>query len=187
MRTTSPIKYAGFWIRSQAIFVDSIIYMVVTGVMGLLLGVGTNASLITGNIILALYYIICLASPWQGTLGKYLCKIHIQTADGKPITALRATARLIAFSLPSLPYTLVPLFYPGMDKLIQAFLSMDFYIINQVLRENLTLLHTLFSASRVSVIASIIWFLPIIFTKQKTGIHDLICRTRVVYSRAKET
>ncbi len=31
-----------------------------------------------------------------------------------------------------------------------------------------------------------IWFLPIALTDQKTGLHDLLCRTRVVYGRPED-
>tara|TARA_B100000989_G_scaffold296171_1_gene278830 strand:- start:1338 stop:1799 length:462 start_codon:yes stop_codon:yes gene_type:complete len=30
------------------------------------------------------------------------------------------------------------------------------------------------------------WFLPITFTQQRTGMHDLLCRTRVINGKAEE-
>jgi uncharacterized RDD family membrane protein YckC len=32
----------------------------------------------------------------------------------------------------------------------------------------------------IGVLTNILWFVPIAYTKEKTGIHDMICKTRVV-------
>lgn len=180
---TQP-NYAGFWIRSAAATIDSLFYTLVPLAVSVAFGEGSHTSFFLGNGLVVVYYVACLSSPWQGTFGKYILKLHVQTRDGGKITPLKALFRLIACAFPVIPFTLVPIIFPSMELLVQAFLTKDFFLIQRAMQSNKDLIYALLGTSWFALITMFIWFLPIVFSKQKTGIHDLICKTRVVHGRS---
>jgi uncharacterized RDD family membrane protein YckC len=110
---TGDLRYAGFWIRLLAKFVDGLILgiplfglMIVIGIMmargsgsgagpDLLMNlVGTLAQLIFYG--LSVLYSIFFVGKYGATPGKMVCKIHIVTATGEKVTYGRATGRAFA-------------------------------------------------------------------------------------------
>jgi uncharacterized RDD family membrane protein YckC len=114
---SSPLIYAGFWIRFAAIFIDGIILAAVNTAIRLAAGLGfyqsfgaglggprTVTGMISGTQI-ALYFIqmllgvsyeVLLIGAYGATLGKMACRIKVVVADGSKVSYLRALGRYFA-------------------------------------------------------------------------------------------
>jgi len=123
------MRYAGFWIRFAASFVDGIILNVVNMVIGFVIGLATATSVNDPNAALtglqvALYVVsmligVAYCTYFNGTFGatpgKMACGLKIVTADGQPITHLRAFARYWALMLSYLTF-LIGFIIAGFDS-----------------------------------------------------------------------
>ncbi|MGB4600714.1 MAG: RDD family protein [Trichlorobacter sp.] len=112
---TGELRYAGFWIRFGAKFIDGIILGLVNFVtsMASTLLVGSQKSPQAAITVLVLNMIINVAiavaynawfltSKYQATPGKIACGLKVVTADGVRISGLRAIGRYFAEMLSSL-------------------------------------------------------------------------------------
>ena len=99
-------RYAGFWKRFAAAFIDGIISMVGGGIIGFVFGFlmvagGTTNDLEVvqglGNILGALlgwvYFAVMESSPTQGTLGKMALGIQVVDLASQRISFGKATGR----------------------------------------------------------------------------------------------
>ncbi|MDB6110844.1 MAG: domain containing protein [Pedosphaera sp.] len=109
-----PLRYAGFWIRFAAVFVDGLIMKAVSVLMCLVAGfglvgsfTGTPASsssdfsvlpfvLMGLQIIIALGYEAFFIGKYGATLGKMACKIQVVVSDGSKVTYGRSIGRYFA-------------------------------------------------------------------------------------------
>ena len=123
VETANP-KYAGFWIRFAASFIDGIIIGIPIFFISFILGVfsifsSTNVNtnvyeesllildlfLYIGALMISvLYYAGMHASKWQGTLGKVIVGIKVTDLDGRRISFGRALGRFFATILSSILY-----------------------------------------------------------------------------------
>lgn len=119
--TPLSVAYGGFWIRVLAYIIDGVILgvtsqvlmipvsafivpsmvqvqpgneMAAIGSMFMLMGVSTFIS-----ITLFLFYFTFFHGRWGATLGKMACGLRVVTAEGEPITYMRAFGRFWAFML----------------------------------------------------------------------------------------
>lgn len=117
-------RYAGFWIRFVASFIDGIIVGIPITVIAFILGVFTfitssdvNAAMYEDTIailyiflyigtlmISLLYYAGMHASKLQGTLGKIIVGIKVTDMNGKRISFGRSLGRFLATILSSVFY-----------------------------------------------------------------------------------
>jgi uncharacterized RDD family membrane protein YckC len=116
--TTENIKYAGFWIRFLATFIDNIIiclaFYIIQTVTGIdLLGsdsASDDASTESGigSLIAFLIYIsymtITTGSSLQATLGKKALGLKVIRSDGDEITYLRAFGRFWAYTISNITF-----------------------------------------------------------------------------------
>lgn len=105
------MRYAGFWIRFAAYFLDSIILGIVNMMLGFIIGIaaagGGDPDAMLGlqivlNVIsigLAVAYFTFFNGRFGATPGKMACGLRVVTAEGQPITYLRAFARYWALVL----------------------------------------------------------------------------------------
>ena len=108
---TGELRYAGFWIRFVAKFLDGLILgiplviIIVAVIMAMASGGGgANSPVIDLVSILAqvafyvinLLYTIFFVGKYGATPGKMICKIHIVTGTGEKVTYGRATGRAFA-------------------------------------------------------------------------------------------
>ncbi len=106
------MRYAGFWIRFAAYFLDGIILGIFNMVLGFVIGLGAATSGDPSGVSIALQVILNLIGIVIGvsyftyfngrfgaTPGKMACGLRIVTAEGQPITYLRAFARYWAVLL----------------------------------------------------------------------------------------
>jgi uncharacterized RDD family membrane protein YckC len=108
---TTALRYAGFWVRFAAIFLDGVILLVLNIVLlGLMLGLSTSQSVgieSQSSVVLDLLSIIIqlgtglcyeavLIGKFGATLGKMACKIKVVTPEGGAVSYARAFARYFA-------------------------------------------------------------------------------------------
>src|SRR5688500_16329239 len=98
--------YAGFWKRLAAALLDLIIVVVPMLAVGIVVALVTGpksratfAADLSALAVLWLYFAGMETSSKQATLGKIAFGIRVVDLDGKRISFLRATARLLAKSL----------------------------------------------------------------------------------------
>lgn len=118
----SQRRYAGFWIRTLAILIDTLILTAVTWIItsffvpfilmvfaaGKMEGLSLEEILLAGatgayciyifltEVLYWLYFSILESSKWQASVGKKLLKLKVTDEEGKRITFLRATGRYFA-------------------------------------------------------------------------------------------
>lgn len=186
--TTITKHYAGFWIRALALGIDIVLYSFLLFLIELAFGHNTLLSKEVGAAVIALFYIACLSSPWQGTPGKKLLRLRIENVDSSIISVKRAMIRCFVVSIPFLPMVLFS-FHPAVvettlefqakvqNGLHQGELATYFYHIQQHRPIMLAYgLSTLFFILSVPF-----WYLPAAFTKEKKTVHDMLSGTRVVH------
>jgi uncharacterized RDD family membrane protein YckC len=145
------VRYAGFWIRFLAYFIDAIIINIVVAIIsfaaGALIGLAGNglhdsekvASIaggvgaIIGLICVFAYYVVFCSGRWQATPGKRMLGIHLITVGGEKVGGWLALGRYLAYIISSLPF------------------GIGFFMIG--------------------------------WNEEKKGLHDMICKTRVIYGK----
>ncbi len=168
MTTTS--NYAGFWRRAIANIIDMAILTIVSIALFSIIQTTNLIQDLTGQIIMAIYFIGFIASHYQATPGKILLKIKIESSDKDKLSLKGSIIRYLVWSAPTIPmlfFMLTPQYADGIETLEMG---------NQIIPKKLTLQMSL--STILTLIWSLIWFLPIAFTKDKKGIHDMICQTR---------
>lgn len=108
------MRYAGFWIRFAAVFIDGLVCGVITVPLNIwfqviMAQIGTNEAVIP--LVIAIYvcmllipalYMIFMHGKYGATLGKKAVGIKVVMSDGSPITYGRATGRYFAYLLSGL-------------------------------------------------------------------------------------
>lgn len=99
-----PVTYAGFWKRFLAVFLDWLVLLIPTAVVGFLVGIvfavgGAESSTLEsvgrlfGALIAWLYFALMESSAMQGTLGKKALGIKVTDQNGERISFGKATGR----------------------------------------------------------------------------------------------
>lgn len=107
------MKYASFWSRFLASFIDGIILYILGFIAGAIIGFvfaaisGTTTgipalSFLIGTVFGWLYYALLESSPKQATLGKQALKIVVSDLNGERISFGRASGRYFSKYLSSL-------------------------------------------------------------------------------------
>jgi uncharacterized RDD family membrane protein YckC len=136
--------------------------------------------MVVGGVIAYAYFIGLESSAWKATIGKRLMKIYVAREDGSRASPLRIFGRFILLRFPSYPLMVLdylPAYRNGFFKQIEATKDPD--TINSLLLSPLGKEYFIFLGG--TIVANIILYCaPIIFTKQKTGLHDYFSHTRVL-------
>ena len=105
------MKYAGFWVRFCAAFIDGIVVNIIGMIVGFIVGFIVGMTLgsteavqglagllggIIGIIISWLYFALMESSPKQATLEKQALGIKVTNLDGRSISFGQATGRYFA-------------------------------------------------------------------------------------------
>jgi uncharacterized RDD family membrane protein YckC len=111
---TSALRYAGFWVRFAAIFLDGIILLVGNTILQVVIGsaaglstdqaigIEPQANIILGVILLAIQfgtgicYEVVLVGKYGATLGKMACNVRVVTGEGSAVSYARALGRYFA-------------------------------------------------------------------------------------------
>jgi len=92
------LEYAGFWIRTAAYIIDSIVVGLVAFAIGFVLGdlqaeaIGTVINLLIG----VCYFALMESSTYQATVGKMAVGIKVGDHDGDAISVSNAIGRYFA-------------------------------------------------------------------------------------------
>ena len=120
MVASAALVPAGFWLRVGAALVDTVIFAVIGGLCGFMVGVG--ATLVSGGNTdpdslagatgfavgllsipgIWLYYAWFESSPLMATPGKLALGLRVTDLDGRPTSFWRASARYVARILSNL-------------------------------------------------------------------------------------
>ena len=187
MTEATKVAYAPCWTRTAAMAVDYIILMTLLLLMQQIIA---DAQL--QNIIYqaggAAYFILLEGSGRQASLGKALLKIHVTMDDGGRASFSRIAVRYFIWNFFGLPF-------------IGLTVSHDYaHFVETLLRlqaaggtaaasymhaaEGHALITKLWICFFIYAVPGIIlYWLPMIFTREKTGLHDFMTRTRV-YKKA---
>ncbi len=176
------MNYAGFWRRSIAVTLDTIVLGGVYALLDVFLKLDFAILSAIYYAIAAAYYIAMTSSKYQGTLGQMIMNIKIGDIARYRLSISQSSFRYILSIVPMIPVmyiTITPYFGELMSTMEQAEnLSPEEL---QAYFESPSVIEQTGKAMLVSTatcILSLIWFLPIAFTKEKTGLHDLISKQR---------
>jgi len=154
------VRYAGFWIRFAAQFIDGIIYFIVTSipsfVVGIIAGIygfdiKTPFLIVLTVVSVVLYWLypsLFISSKYMATPGKIICGIKVTDMEGNRVSFSRATMRY--------------LFKNGIGD------------IGNILGYIVPLLNVFFLFTLASPL-----FIP--FNEKKQAIHDMLAGTYVIY------
>ena len=133
-------------------------------------------SLVGRVMIVALpMYLFCFEyTQWHATPGKKLFNLKVVDTKRKKLSLYKVVFRVLLFRLLKIISFILFSFYS----------KHEIYIVVRSLMipslENIKLLITTVPEHAVLRLLFIIWFMPIIFTKNKMGVYELLSGTRVV-------
>ena len=167
---------AGFWRRLGAVVIDRVFIMIFWFAIEVFMGNDMFFKTALYLLILFVYYVGLWASDWHATLGKRIFNVYIVDYNGDGIQPLRAISRFFTVFIPYIPtlILLLAILYRGSES-HAAVLNIPY---QKIVLQWLSIASALFY-----VILTFIWYVPIPFSKTKKGMHDRICRTRVVMGR----
>jgi uncharacterized RDD family membrane protein YckC len=182
-KTQTKLMYAGAAHRFAASIIDSIALALLLFLLAALTAkLGTGAAAVFKVAVALVYFTAFESSKLRASPGKMVMGVYIGDLAGRRISPPRALARYVACSIfewPKLFVTASPSFQATAEKLnslkanptqIQTFFGSP---------EFMTAIQPFLLALGLSLVAGIalIW-LPMVFTKQKTGIHDILSQSR---------
>jgi len=107
--SAAGVRYAGFWLRFGAVFLDGIILFIVTLILQLALSLSVGQAINGGprsvllilvqqfvGLMIGILYETILIGRYGATLGKMACKIHVTNSDGSPVSYAKAFGRYFA-------------------------------------------------------------------------------------------
>ncbi|MGZ3687275.1 MAG: RDD family protein [Bdellovibrionota bacterium] len=100
MQTPSPSLYAGFWIRSAAYLIDSLIIMIPEALLGrasLIIGgpeAGPGLSVLM-NLLFGFFYFAILQAQLEGTPGKRILGLRLLGENFSKMTLTQAASRYV--------------------------------------------------------------------------------------------
>lgn len=175
--------------------------------------VTSTAYMVISNVFyfsfIGLYYIFPLSSRWQGTFGKYLLNLRVLHAKtGGRISFKRSLCRYLAVVVPSIilaiggvygmvletknPQAIMPMeqqqqFQDYQQKMAEGTLSEEdkakFQEAYGEFAKNAFPFMTFGVFAVFGFLYMLLNVLMVAFSHQKTAVHDLVCKTRVVIGR----
>ncbi len=182
----APAYFATPSQRCGAMVLDTVVCTVVTYPLKLVID-DYSTQYIVGLVFGLAYFAVLEGSRLQASLGKHMIGIKVCTAQGKPPTLLRTSLRVLLFYLPVVPMivwaALSPLWQIMGD--IAAHQGDEVYI-RQLMMKIISDPAIIASIQFFGVVALssfalqiLLNYLPIIFTRQRTGLQDWLSGTRV--------
>lgn len=164
-KATQRMGYAGFWPRWGALIIDGIIIKLALLLPEhLLSGV---ASGVVAIIFVTAYYCGLEASSFQATFGKQLMNIWVGTINRKRITLIQSVSRFFMWLV--------------VDLLLIACLMLFLQLEGFTAFYEKSRLFAVYFLVAMVALNLLLYVLPVVFTRQKTGLHDWSTKTRVYY------
>jgi len=189
--------YAGFWVRFFAACIDMIVYTPFYIGLRYLLGPTYQWQAETIFAIFALVtYAWFFASKWQGSPGMHILKFHICGAGGERIGFWHALIWGVT-SMAGWMVCFAGVLYLQARFDVNAVNQLSFSCVqeniapedcNAEIQQIIGIPYSVFAsmmlaASGLALFLCLIWALSIALPKDKTGFHNLLCRTRFVKGR----
>lgn len=179
----AALRYAGFWQRFGAYWIDLLILLPVTG-LAIFFGEKYRLFMLywcLPSLALGLFFHVYLVGRFGGTPGKLLLKTRIAMEDGTPVTMKAAMIRhAVLFVLVALISVATPM------ALLQ--MTDESYFSYGYIARSATLLALMPSwYAPVSILLQIwIWgeFITMLFNKRRRAVHDFIAGTVVLRTGA---
>jgi uncharacterized RDD family membrane protein YckC len=129
----------------------------------------------TGRIVLPLYLIYFEQTKWEATPGKTLFKLKVVNSDGSRLSLYRSCLRVFLFKI--IGYLTAFLVYSQETKhvILKSLASPSLYN----LKLSLLAAPGYFTAKLIALV----WVCTMIFTKQKTGVYEMLSGTKVICQR----
>ncbi len=174
------MQYGGLWSRATAILIDTIAGLSFYTLLTFLPNVSFFYENIIYQLACATYFIGFTASKFQASPGQLAMKLKVGDTQQRKLSPLQSLLRYFVWGIPAWP--LVGLSsLPVVSKIIEemehvASDDLGAFLSSPEVALQITNLGVSFL---VLMVGGLIWWLPIAFSKEKTGIHDLICGQRV--------
>ncbi len=180
------MKYAGFWRRTSAITIDTVIFVCIYFALEMAMSTSFFYTNLVYQALCAIYYIGMTASPIQGTIGQKALNIKIGTLTGDALNVLQSIYRYIMWVLPAWPmiiYTSLPSYGQFLDRMeeidpsvdnMNAGADLDFMASPEF--QQFILMNSLVFG--LASIGGLIWAIVIGVHEQKAGVHDMACKQR---------
>jgi uncharacterized RDD family membrane protein YckC len=184
MAEQSSIVYAGATRRFCALFIDGLVFMLVAIILKMVIGdLRTQQAL--SQLFVAIYFILLESSGRMASLGKRVMKVYVETDQGSRMPIATAALRYLILVLPTLPtmyFSYTPEFIAMAETEMKYTESNDIpgliaYLATPEAREINQKFGMLLGV--VALLMTFLFWLPVAFTRQKTGLHDYLTKTRV--------
>lgn len=177
MEYSQDIKFAGFWIRTLAMIIDGLVFIPIYFGLRYAFGADKIGFFYAYEGACLIYFAGLDASSCQGSVGKAVLKLKVVDLSLKRISLTRSLIRYFYLLLPHVPMLwFSQLFY---SPRIQA-LSANFKQTQVMKPEYASFMGYFLIANVISLLLGIVWCLTMALTKQKTAVHDLLSKTRVI-------
>ena len=108
MEINREVKYAGFWIRFVASFIDTLVLLLPLALIDAIFGDESIATIFLSLILWGIYISYFLSSDWRGTVGKRVLGLEVVDLNFEQLTLKEAIFRWL---LSLISYTfIIPLF-----------------------------------------------------------------------------
>lgn len=171
--TEENVKWAGFWIRVGAAFVDFFVYLPLVGLNMYNLYYLKSLPLQLIITLILIFYKPFMEYKYGATIGKMAVKIKVVGDNLEPLTLSQSILRF-------LPWLLSQVF--SLYATVLLFQHPDFSTTSGMTEVGL-LQNSIISPS-INMILSIFMLVSCIvvaFTEKKQGIHDMIAKTYCIY------
>lgn len=183
------MEYSGFWHRAAAITLDTILFIILFFVLNFLMSDSLFYFNLIYQIICAFYSIGLTASKHQGTIGQKALKIKVTDIKGNAISLYASSLRYVLWMLPAWPVIVFASLPSSIQKAKVLEKTSAEYTDPEIFAQQIealgldSFMATFSFLSIIAILGGIVWMLAIGLTKEKTGIHDLICKQRVIKTK----
>lgn len=183
----APAYFATPSQRFGAMVLDFIFWMIASHVLLIFIS-DVKIFTIANRLFFICYFVALESSRLQASLGKHLLGIKIVGSDGLGAPFHKVGVRILCFESLNLIGTIGIMFFPQAWDFYEAMITYR----DDPLRMNQTMMKFVTDASAITWVKTylymsviilglglVLFCLPIIFTRQRTGLHDWLSGTRV--------
>jgi|GEM_PF-5961603 len=183
------VVYAGFWRRCFSAVIDSLILLIPISVVNIFAWKDVGLPVVVGfaQLVWLSYYAFFESSKWQATPGRRLMSVCLVSEKGEPVSLALCALRYVIWILPCVPYILF-LMSPQYIKIVEAVVYMKLPSPEARRFLNQSHLDAVLQMRTTGLIGAggmlLLTCLPMAFTKQKTALHDMLVKTRMLKGKA---
>jgi uncharacterized RDD family membrane protein YckC len=192
MQEEKKVEYAGFFRRFFALVIDIFAIGLLTDIFVSIIRSVYPSYIFIQGVHVILFSVFCAAmlqSNWQATLGKRAMKVFVvhknSKIDGKTAFYRTALPLLIPFIITVIAFGVVN---PPINSDVKK--SKGLYMTGNAgykvkAQQDSNRKKNAEYVMIFSLIFSVGWYAPILFTRERTAVHDIILGTRVLKGKAE--